>query len=516
MGQSEGAFGNFSRTGDVNDAAAEFRRTVYSFYVQDEWQATDQLNIVAGLRLDVFDGGHPAVNPNFTARYGFPNTTGFNDIAPVWLPRLAFSYDFDDFAFFSRAELRGGVGIFSGGDPLVWFGNAFQNNGFGFAEGNSQAAGCPAGQIDVVVNGVFTGVPACIQANGINQASLGLGDTQSIDPDITLPRVIRANLGFQADFGLTDTGPLSGWHLNLDYIYSRYTHPFTIVDLSQTPDPSRGLNGFTIDGRPIYMAIDPTRVNCNAELVDITPTPVWTGVTAACFGTNRDDELMLTNAGSYTSHTASIILSKRFEQGLFTEGGSSYFTIGYAYSDSNDRRNMFNSTATSNYDITAAFDRQNPAASRSFYSTRHNFTLSGSFAEQFFQDLDTRLSFNFIARSGRPYSLTFTGGGMFNDSASTFAGAGNALVYIPTGVTDPNISPTSNAAAVNRLVEFANGLQLRQPLHRPLDHAQYLLERLVLRPRPHLDAGVARDRVACSASAEFATRSACMRCSTTS
>jgi len=459
-GQTEGAFGNFSRTGDVTDAAADFNRTIFSFYAQDEWRLSDQLNIVLGVRADLFSGSSPDPNPNFFNRYGFTNTTGFSALGPVILPRFGFTYDFNDFAVFSRGQLRGGVGLFSGGDPLVWFGNAFQNNGFGFAEGNSQAAGCPAGQIDVVVGGQFTGVPTCIQANGINRAALGLGDTQSVDPGIQMPTVIRANLGFQTELDFSDTGFFSGWRLNLDYIYSRYRNPYTIVDLSQTPDPSRGLNGFTIDGRPIYRAIDPSVAGCNATLVDINPAPVWQGVTAPCFNTTRDDELMLTNAGPYSSHIASFILSKNFEGGILTSGGSSYFTLGYAFTDSRDRRNMFNSTAGSNFDLTAAFDRQNPDVSRGFYGSRHNLTFSGSFAEQFFEDLDTRFGFTFVARSGRPYSLTSTGGGVFNDSVS---GNGNALIYLPTGPGDPNVSPNSNAAAVQQLADFANGLKCARP-----------------------------------------------------
>jgi outer membrane receptor for ferrienterochelin and colicin len=118
-GATEGAFGNFSRTGDVNDAAAQFVREIYTVYLQDEWRVSDQLNVVLGLRTDMFAGGRPDVNPVFTQRYGFTNNTGFSDIDPVLLPRVAFTYDFADFAIFSRGQLRGGVGIFSGGDPLV-------------------------------------------------------------------------------------------------------------------------------------------------------------------------------------------------------------------------------------------------------------------------------------------------------------------------------------------------------------------------------------------------------------
>lgn len=457
-----GAFGNFSRTGDINVAAANFKRTIYSFYLQDDWRVNDQLNIVAGVRTDFFDGGRPDANPNFERRYGFPNTTGFNDLDPIIMPRLGFTYDLDEFAFVSRAQLRGGVGVFSGGDPVVWFGNAFQNNGFGFAEGTSTTAACGAARLDVVVNGQFTGVPACIRNNGINTAAAGLGDTQSVDPNIQQPTVYRANLGLQAGLDFADSGFLSGWNLNLDFIYSRYENPFTIVDLAATPAVAAGaggtpigLNGFTIDGRPIYRSIDPSVAGCTARLVSVGAPPVYQNVNAPCFNTQRDDELMLTNSDGFSSLIASFILSKNFDRGLITDGGSIFFTAGYSYTDSKDRRNMYNSTAGSNYDLTAAFDRQNPEESRGFYESRHNFTLQTTFTERFFGEYDTRLGFTFIARSGRPYSLTFAGGAVFGDSVS---GNDNALVYLPTGPTDPNISPTSNATAVQQLVEFANGL----------------------------------------------------------
>jgi len=488
LGCAFGAFGNFSRTGDVNEAAAEFKRTIYSMYFQDDWRVNDRLNAVAGVRMDMFHGPGPDVNPNFIERYGFDNTTGFSDVDPIFMPRLGFTYDLNEFNVFRRAKLTGGVGIFSGGDPLVWFANAFQNNGFAFSEGTTgSGSGCPAGQISVLTGGQFTGLPDCMRQNGIGRAALGLGDTQSVDPNIKLPTVWRANLGFQSDLEFGNSPWASGWRVNLDYIYSYYKNPFTIVDLSQTPatfggtvgsggaqmPAPIGLNGFTIDGRPIYRAIDPSNAGCDAVLTAINPTPVWANVTAECFfqtnadgsfrrasngtlqGVGRDDELMLTNSKGYHSHIASFILSKDFDRGIFTEGGSSYFNLGYAYTASQDRRNMFRSTAGSNYDATAAFDRQNPAASRGFYGSKHNITFSGNLREEFMSDLATTLGFSFVARSGRPYSLTFTGGSVFNDSAS---GTENALVYIPSGPNDPNVSPSSNAAAVQKLTDFARGL----------------------------------------------------------
>ncbi|TCD04799.1 hypothetical protein EYB45_04415 [Erythrobacteraceae bacterium CFH 75059] len=458
-GQTEGAFGNFSATGDVNDAAAAFNRTIFSVFAQDEWRVTSQLGLTAGVRLDWYDGGRPDLNPNFVRRYGVNNNGGFSSLDPIIMPRVALTYDIDEFGVFSRAQLRAGVGVFSGGDPLVWFGNAFQNDGSAFALGTTQAAGClpqAPGQISVLQNGRFTGLPTCFRDAAIATAAAGQGFTQSIDPDIKVASVLRANVGFQTTLDLTDTGFFSGWNLNLDYIYSRYRNPYTVVDLAQTPDIRAGLNGFTIDGRPIYQAIDTLRPGCTATLVDINPTPVYQGVTAACFSTARINELMLTNAGPFRSHNASVILSKRFDGGVLTEGGSSFFSLGYAFSDAQDRRNMYNSTAGSNYSLSAAFDRQNPDPSRSFFSSRHNISLGASFGEEFFSDLTTRLGLTFVARSGRPYSLTFTGNGVFSDSRS---GADNALLYIPSGANDPNVSPLSTPGVAQRVTDFAQSLK---------------------------------------------------------
>ena len=465
-GATEGAFGNFSATGNVNDAAAQFTRTIYSVFAQDDWQMTDQLSAVLGVRVDWYDGGRPQYNPQFAARYGFGNTAGFSTLDPLVMPRLALSYDVNDFGVFSRMNIRGGVGIFSGGDPLVWFGNAFQNDGRGFATGTTQDASCnlrSGEQLDVVVNGQFTGVPTCFQQSASAAAARGLGDTQSISPDIKQPSVVRANVGLQTGLDFAPTGFFSGWNLNLDYIYSHYRDPLTIVDLAQTPAAAivngatvgLGLNGFTIDGRPIYRSIDPTVAGCTARLVDLNPSPVYQNVNAPCFNTSRDDELQLTNADSYDGHVASFILSKSFYGGLFSSGGGVDFNVGYAYTDAQDRRNMYNSTAGSNYDLTAAFDRQNPDASRGFFTSKHNISTRLAFREEFFDDLATRFAMTFVARSGRPYSLTFSGGGQFNDSVS---GNDNALVYLPTGVNDPNVSPLSNATAVAALADFAANL----------------------------------------------------------
>lgn len=443
---------NATPSGDINEAAALFSRQIYSFYAQDEWQATDQLAINAGIRVQLYDGDAPRANPQFLDRYGFTNAVPFSRLDTVLLPRISATYEFDNDGFFSNSRLTGGVGVFSGGDPVVYFSNAFSNNGFSTGLGTSND--CAAGQLTIdpvsgqptVLDaaGNFTGFPQCITAAGSAVASGGLADTQSTDPEFDVPTAVRANIGFATNIG-TESGFFSNWKLNLDYIYSRFNDTLNFVDLSQTPNITRGLNGFTVDGRPIYAAIDPNdpdAAGCNATLDYSGGTPpVWQGVTAQCFNRiGRDDEIQLTNGPSYESHVASIILSKRFQGGLFTDGGSFNVNLGYAWTDSENNRNNGSSTATSSYDITAAFDRQNPAVSTSNYEVRHNITATFNLREEFIDGYDTSFGIFFRARSGLPYSLTFDGGGVFNDSAS---GSDNALLYVPTGVSDPNLTDFS-------------------------------------------------------------------------
>ncbi len=456
--ETVGATGAASATGDVNDAGATFDRTIYSVFAQDDWQMTDRLNAIFGVRVDMYDGDRPAYNPLFAERYnGRSNAIGFSALPVSVLPRAAFTYEAGDFGPLTQATIRVGAGIFSGGDPLVWFGNAFQNNGITYSEGRLTSSDCPgeADPYNVLAGGSFTGVPDCVFAAGQSAAARGQGDTQSIDPNIKTPSVLRFNLGFESGLDFTESGLLSNWRVKSDFIYSRFQDPFTVADLSQVVDPSEGLNGYTIDGRPIYRAIDPTVAGCTAVFQGNSPGPVFTNVNAPCFNTFRDDELVLTNSAGYDAWTASVILSKSTRSGLFTDGGQVDFLVGYAYTDANDRRAMTSSTASSNYDRTLAFDLQNPAEAESIYSNTHSISARLSLAEEFISDLRTRFSASFSARSGRHYGLAFNGGGVFNDSAS---GNDNALVYLPTGPGDANISPDSDMTAVQQLADFAQSL----------------------------------------------------------
>ncbi len=450
--------------GDINNAAALFSRRTYSVFVQDEWQATDQLSINAGVRVQLYDGDAPRANPTFSERFGFTNSVSFGAIDPVVLPRLSATYEFDNAGFLSNSRLTGGVGIFAGGDPVVYFSNAFSNDGFASVEGDTGdcAAGDlnidpVSGQISVLNGGTFTGVPACAVAAAAAGAAAGGGDVQSIAPDFDIPTAVRANIGFATEIG-TQSGFFSNWQLNLDYIYTRFNDTLNVNDLVQVIDPSLGLNGFTVDGRELRRPIDPNQTGCDATLVSSSP-PTFDNVTADCFGTRLDDFVQLNNGPSFESHNFSLVLQKRFSEGFFTEGGSVNVNFGYAFSDSEQTNNFRSSTATSTIDNFPAFNRQSPAVSQSGFETRHNFVFSVNAREEFFDGYDTSFGMFFRASEGRPYSLVFDDGRPFFDDASTREQ--NALLYIPTGLDDPNLSPLSDTAAVQSLLNLLeNGVAL--------------------------------------------------------
>ncbi len=438
-------------SGDIRETGATFERTIWTAYAQDEWQVSDRLNVLLGGRVDWYSGDAPRTTPLFQQRYGFTNSNGFGKFDPIFLPRAGFNYELFNEGFFSDTTITGGVGLFGGGDPSVWFSNAFSNTGFSASEGSTLSALCAGlptegGQIDVTPGGTFAGFPQCAADAGGQVAGAGQGITQTIDPNMKLPTVLRANIGIDTRFG-TDTGFFSDWNLKLDYIYSKFYNPLNWVDLTYAVDFRRGNNGFSVDGRPFYSSVDPLVAGCDATYVS---PGVWNNLSAACFSTRREDEYMLTNAGSFESHTASAILSKRFNGGLFTDAGNFMVNLGYAYTDAENRRESRSSTASSNFGKSAHFDVLDPAVSTSNYQTAHVLTFAANLREEFFGDYGTELGLVLVGRSGRPYSLTFDGSPFSELSSSR----DSALVYVPTGPTDPNLAPGSDATAVQNLIDY--------------------------------------------------------------
>ncbi|MFC3649594.1 TonB-dependent receptor [Planctobacterium marinum] len=348
------------------DAAAEWGYTQNAVYIQDEFEPIYDLILKVGLRYDWYTTSDaPLENPDFVADYGFSNSTNL-DGEGLLQPRVGFTYTLSD-----DTTLRGGVGLYTGGNPVVWMSNNFSANNvlqfgqrgrsFGYTDGSRSLF-----DDDVVYAGLEQGVPNG-PGYGIPQelydaVAGGVGDNFEInylDPDY--------ELSSEWKFALGATHILPGDYVTtVDLLVSR-TQDATIVlrgDIEQV--------GTNDDGYPIYDSV-------------------------------REPSFVLTNSDEdSTSVSLSGSIAKQHDNGVD-------WRLGYAYSNAKDVQPMTSSVAFSNYTSRAFFDPQEQVSSLSNYNIRHRFTATLNYATELFDGLETRFSLYGSSNSGQPYSNTFDG-----------------------------------------------------------------------------------------------------------
>lgn len=211
---------SFNANGEGNAggwALAETNVGQLAFYLQDEWNATDNFKLTYGIRFDrplYFDSSQKAqdvidVAPAYVPGipYFNPNNgeTVFFDSTQLptnqWLisPRVGFNWDVKNDATF---QVRGGTGVFTGRFPFVWLGNQIANPNVFFY--------------------------------------------QVVDPDYQWPQVWRTSLGADYKF---DNGII----LTADLSYSKDINGPNVQNWGLLP-PSESLQG--VDNRPVYGADD--------------------------------------------------------------------------------------------------------------------------------------------------------------------------------------------------------------------------------------------------------------------
>jgi len=105
-----------------------------SFYIQDEFALNKNLNLTAGVRVDIPKyNNSPVANPFSTGltlldENDEPETidqAALPSDDPILSPRISFNWANDD----RSLQVRGGFGVFTGRLPFVWVGNIFSNPG---------------------------------------------------------------------------------------------------------------------------------------------------------------------------------------------------------------------------------------------------------------------------------------------------------------------------------------------------------------------------------------------------
>lgn len=405
-------YANAVPSNNPDDAAATFNTTNWTFGIQGDWQATDTLNLTAGVRYDLFDNNTaPPLNPNFLARYGFNNRSTFKGRG-LLQPRFAATWEATP-----RLIIRAGAGVFGGGTPDVFLSNVFSNTGLLTNAIDITRANCAASGTCGALNGITGGtIPASV-VNFLttNTASLSTAPTDVIDPDLDLASKFKAT--FTADY-TADLGPLGDdWLFGVQFLYDNTIDGYLWTDLRSVPI------GTLPDGRTRYGPIN--------------------GVAT----TNRD--LMLTNTSDGRGIFATVRFEKNWDMGLGISGS-------YTRSDVKDRASLTSSTSSSNYGNNAFEDPDFPAYGRSIYEYRNQWKFGVDYKHAFFGDAKTTIGIFGELRSGRPYSVT-----MLDNSGGrgavfgTVGNLGNMLLYVPTAGSDPKVvfDTTASETAFNALVD---------------------------------------------------------------
>ena len=403
------------------DGAPEFAYAVNTLYLQDEFTLPyAPVTIVAGLRYDWYSSNDlPRENENFIARTGYSNSQNFDGVS-LLQPRFGFTWDVAD-----NISLRGGLGLYSGGNPNVWLSNNYSNDGFSVIQAREFNGG--VSDLNVNPDRNLTTIPLGLDGNGSPgydapqsmieyiQGASGNSGVNGIDPNFKVPSSWKLSLGGTWDFGAGALG--DGYVLSGDIIWSRAENSAiirddTLIQFSTAPD-----------GRPVYFQGDKSVPGCADD-------PVGTGFRTC--GRRFTSDFILGNVEGDDARSLSVsaTLSKQHDFGLS-------WTFGYAYTESEDVAPMTSSVAFSNWVQQSVSDYNNPNLATSNYEIPHRFILRMSYEKEFFGDNTTRISLFGQHNEGRPYSFTFFEQEMFLRQDSFFGDDNRSLLYMPTGPDDP-------------------------------------------------------------------------------
>ena len=416
----------YANTPSLNrlDAGITFKYGTNTLYLQDEFILSQaDVTIVAGVRYDWYSSDDvPRENSNFTARTGSTNAVNF-DGESLLQPRVGFNWDVSD-----TLTVRGGVGLYSGGNPNVWLSNAYTNDGFSVIQAREGDAGVR--NLNKEPNAGLNTVPLGQDGNGrpiydapqgffpYIQGQAGNSGTNGVDPNFKIPTNWKFSLG---GTWLFDAGRLGeGYALNSDVVFSRGQNSAlyrddTLIQFSTAPD-----------GRPVYFQGDRSIPGCAED-------PIGTGKDVCGRVFASDFILGNVEGDDAESFSFSAALSKEYDWGLS-------WTFGYAYTESEDVNPMTSSVAFSNWVQASVADYNNPDLATSNYEIPHRFILRLAYEKEFFGDNTTRITLFGQANEGRPYSFTFDNQEMFIAQGGRFpffGSDGRSLLYMPTGPSDP-------------------------------------------------------------------------------
>ena len=372
----------------------------YSAYVQDQWEALDNLRLTLGLRFEMPTfPDNPVQNPTFASIYQ-RNTSEIPNTLPLWNPRLGFNWDvFNN----STLQVRGGAGLFSGRAPAVWVTNAYGATGLEYI-----VFTCTNSTQTPNVSPAFVADPNNQPRNCLGATSPAPNTISLVDPDLKLPQVARFALGLDHELPLGLVGTLEG-------LYTKTIHEMHFRNLRVEPIPGAA----QIEGRPAY------RLRTN------TPG----------FG----DVIEVTNTDEGYTYSLTGQIQRPFQDNWD-------FSLAYTFSRAMDLAPLNNSTAGSSWSFNLTRnDPNNPELTRSDNDIPHRFVGTTSYRLNLLRRFPMDISMVYVGQSGKPYSYRY-GSDVNGDGSS-----GNDLVYVPAAATDVRFQAgTGNQVALTPAVSWDN------------------------------------------------------------
>jgi hypothetical protein len=219
-------------------------------YVQDEYEATKDLRLTFGVRVNAIDFENTALeNPAVTAMT-FANGERLNTgVMPktqvLFEPRFGFNYNLKGE---SKTQFRGGTGIFTGRPPYVFLSN--QIGGNGVLTGFIDVSGAAASQYGFTSNPNQYFIPSTPTLPTTFDLAL-------TDPNYKFPQVWKTNLAVDQKL------PILGLIASAEYLYNRTLNAVHYYE-ANLREPVGTLGG--IDNRPRFGGSDATvRVNNNVS-----------------------------------------------------------------------------------------------------------------------------------------------------------------------------------------------------------------------------------------------------------
>jgi len=355
-------------------------------YAQDEWRASDNLRVTAGIRVERASFGNTAFTNPLADQLAFRDEAGRSvrystgklpDPKLLFSPRLGFNWDVGGKG---TTKVRGGTGVFTGRPAYVWISNQIGNTGVltGFEELNNTTAR------------PFNPNPATYKPANVTGAPAAAYELALTDNDFMFPQVWRSNLAVdrKLPWGLTGTA---------EFLYGRDVNGIYYIN-ANLPAPNTAFTG--VDARPR-----------------------WT--TGNRIHSNVQNAVVLKNQDVGSAYNVSFSLERAFQGGLFLKGAYSY---GISRNTVDPGSIAFGSWNGNQH----AGNPNNPGLGFSANSQGNRWFAVASYKKDYLKAGATGLSLFVESFVNGQASYTFSG------DLNGDGGLSNDLIYVPRDASEMN------------------------------------------------------------------------------